>query len=231
MQARDQHFSWRGSKYTNGQALSVTTFTPRISLILAVSTSCPVLAPNGLAKKKAKPANCCKASRCKTKMIQPIRCPSCKLDFCPSHRNPKDHACPSVAPAQRSAAPNASLEAIRRVRLKAAQAMERTTSSSSVKRVVIDISDSSDDEAPASQPLLSNKSQQSNKSQKSQKSKASAKQDEDSDIEFISSTPAVKKAAPKLPIRFSAEERAKAKRVKAERQSALKALHVRAQKG
>ena len=212
-----------------------------------VTQSCPILLPNGLIRKKPKPANECRAKRCKTKMVVPIRCPTCNQDFCATHRYPKDHACSTTDPPAPSssvkqplqtrsgstaAKTNAGLAAIRRVREKANAAMKHSSTSPSGPKIIIELSDSSDDDTfgTSNDPLLPTTSARSKSKKPSQSAQAA---DGDSDIEFISSTaPASKKTSVlKKPLILSAEERKTAKRVKAERQSALKALHVRAQKG
>ncbi|KAI8443286.1 hypothetical protein BY996DRAFT_8278363 [Phakopsora pachyrhizi] len=35
----------------------------------------------------------CSQNSCKTTLIQPIRCPNCRLDYCPRHRLNSDHSC------------------------------------------------------------------------------------------------------------------------------------------
>lgn len=61
---------------------------------------------------RQKKDNECRERKCRKLMIVPITCPSCRLQFCPSHRAPIQHACPSTqvkaAPVASSNAKNAS---------------------------------------------------------------------------------------------------------------------------
>ncbi|UZJ55119.1 hypothetical protein CBS101457_004439 [Exobasidium rhododendri] len=45
---------------------------------------------------REKRTNECKEKKCRKIMIVPIQCPSCHLQFCPSHRAPVQHDCTSV---------------------------------------------------------------------------------------------------------------------------------------
>ena len=197
-----------------------------------LTTECPILLPSGLAKPKAKPLNTCAATKCRTKLIVPIQCSTCKLNYCAPHRFQKDHACSGLAaapsksttssslPASIRSAPtvNSGLAAIRRVREKATKAIAKenakasSSSSSSTtlqQPVVIEIHDTDSEN--------------------------------DSDIEFVSSTTKLPSKTASLAGSATAPSKSKVgvpfvatkvdKRIKAERASAMKALEVRMQKG
>ncbi|BGP20109.1 hypothetical protein JCM10213_002640 [Rhodosporidiobolus nylandii] len=66
---------------------------PNLLMDAHLSSCCPTLHPHLAAAPKSKPANECRAPRCKTKMIVPIRCDKCRESFCPKHRFERDHAC------------------------------------------------------------------------------------------------------------------------------------------
>ncbi|KPV73355.1 uncharacterized protein RHOBADRAFT_45930, partial [Rhodotorula graminis WP1] len=63
-----------------------------------LSSLCPILHPH-LATSSSTPTprkrapNECRAHKCRTKMVVPIRCDACRASFCPKHRFPSDHAC------------------------------------------------------------------------------------------------------------------------------------------
>lgn len=59
----------------------------------------PVKIPNSLGTHQSKK---CSYIKCKTIMLAPINCPSCKLSYCPSHRLQQDHLCKSFNPSSSS---------------------------------------------------------------------------------------------------------------------------------
>ncbi|KAK4302256.1 hypothetical protein Pmani_025634 [Petrolisthes manimaculis] len=54
-------------------------------------------------KKKKIYGNRCSARGCKTKEMVPIRCDSCRLNYCLPHRHPTDHQCQGAATARQQA--------------------------------------------------------------------------------------------------------------------------------
>ncbi|GAA5993936.1 hypothetical protein JCM11641_001601 [Rhodosporidiobolus odoratus] len=66
---------------------------PNIPMDTHLSTSCPNLHPHLASVPKLKPTNECRAPKCKTKMVVPIKCDKCRESFCPKHRFERDHAC------------------------------------------------------------------------------------------------------------------------------------------
>ncbi len=83
---------------------------PNIAMILHLSPNprtgkieCQAVDVQGIVRDDAKGKrprqkrdNECRERKCRKLMIVPITCPSCRLQFCPSHRAPVQHACPSM---------------------------------------------------------------------------------------------------------------------------------------
>jgi len=65
----------------------------------AANSPHPVKIPNSLGTHQSKK---CSYIKCKTIMLAPINCPSCKLSYCPSHRLQQDHLCKSFNPSSSS---------------------------------------------------------------------------------------------------------------------------------
>ncbi|GAA5901011.1 hypothetical protein JCM8208_007590 [Rhodotorula glutinis] len=75
---------------------------PNLPMDAHLSTLCPILHPHLAPSSSSssttpttrnKPHNECRAPRCRTRMVVPIRCDQCRKSFCPAHRFPSDHAC------------------------------------------------------------------------------------------------------------------------------------------
>ncbi|EKM51865.1 uncharacterized protein PHACADRAFT_102735 [Phanerochaete carnosa HHB-10118-sp] len=66
---------------------------PNIRMERHINTECSVM--TGKSAKSRTPH--CARAKCGKVLFQPIRCDSCKQQFCPQHRFPKDHDCSSVA--------------------------------------------------------------------------------------------------------------------------------------
>lgn len=58
-----------------------------------LSTSCAILHPGRKARPVPGAMPICDERRCKTKLVLPIRCESCRGNFCAPHRWGKDHGC------------------------------------------------------------------------------------------------------------------------------------------
>ena len=58
-----------------------------------LETSCAILHPGRKARPVPGAMPVCDERKCKTKMVLPIRCESCRGNFCAPHRWGKDHGC------------------------------------------------------------------------------------------------------------------------------------------
>ncbi|KAI0365727.1 hypothetical protein BV20DRAFT_972808 [Pilatotrama ljubarskyi] len=67
---------------------------PNIRMELHINTQCSVMTGKS---GKGKSAPTCARPKCGKVLFSPIRCNSCKQQYCPQHRFPKDHSCASVA--------------------------------------------------------------------------------------------------------------------------------------
>ncbi|KAI0661950.1 hypothetical protein C8Q70DRAFT_909335 [Cubamyces menziesii] len=65
---------------------------PNIRMEQHINTQCSVMTGRS---SKAKSTPTCARPKCGKVLFSPIRCDSCKQQFCPQHRFPKDHACSS----------------------------------------------------------------------------------------------------------------------------------------
>ncbi|GJE98393.1 AN1-type zinc finger domain-containing protein [Phanerochaete sordida] len=102
---------------------------PNVRMERHINTECSVMTGRTA---KSKTPHCARA-KCGKVLFQPIKCDSCKQQFCPQHRFPKDHDCSSVSTAatpkpQASAAArgNAALSAIKRATAQSNPAPSRT---------------------------------------------------------------------------------------------------------
>ncbi|KAI0632338.1 hypothetical protein C8Q77DRAFT_1060389 [Trametes polyzona] len=63
---------------------------PNIRMEQHINTQCSVMTGKS---NKAKSAPTCARPKCGKVLFSPIRCDSCKQQYCPQHRFPQDHAC------------------------------------------------------------------------------------------------------------------------------------------
>lgn len=85
-----------------GDPISIPSGTdPNIPMDQHLTTSCRLIDQSGLlntqnpssSSTQSSSNKICSRARCSTKMIVPILCTGCQLNYCPSHRLGADHAC------------------------------------------------------------------------------------------------------------------------------------------
>ncbi|KAG8681297.1 hypothetical protein FRC08_015726, partial [Ceratobasidium sp. 394] len=69
---------------------------PNVRMDAHIMNDCPVMGNRRSAKSQAPR---CASSKCSKVLIAPIRCNSCRKDFCPEHRFPQQHSCASQSAA------------------------------------------------------------------------------------------------------------------------------------
>ncbi|KAH7922932.1 hypothetical protein BV22DRAFT_1016291 [Leucogyrophana mollusca] len=67
---------------------------PNIRMERHISTECSVMTGKS---GKTRSAPVCARGKCGKVLFAPIGCDKCKQQFCPQHRFPKDHSCPSLS--------------------------------------------------------------------------------------------------------------------------------------
>ncbi|OSD07268.1 hypothetical protein PYCCODRAFT_1358818 [Trametes coccinea BRFM310] len=77
---------------------------PNVRMEQHITTQCTVMTGKSA---KAKSAPTCARPKCGKVLFSPIRCDSCKQQYCPQHRFPKDHSCSSAQPSTTKPAPAA----------------------------------------------------------------------------------------------------------------------------
>ncbi|QRV92547.1 AN1-type zinc finger protein 1 [Ceratobasidium sp. AG-Ba] len=69
---------------------------PNLKMDAHIMNECPVMGNKRPAKSQAPR---CASSKCSKVLIAPIRCNTCRKDFCPEHRFPQQHSCASQSSA------------------------------------------------------------------------------------------------------------------------------------